>query len=1018
MADEKISHIPDHQLLRCIGSGSYGEVWLARSITGAYRAVKMVCRKTFEHARPFDREFTGILKFEPISRTHAGLVQILHVGRNDPAGYFFYIMELGDDQMTADRIDPDRYVPKTLSTELTRRGRIPVEECIQIGALLSSALEHLHSHELIHRDIKPSNIIFMNGVPKLADIGLVAGAAEAQSFVGTEGFIPPEGPGTAQADLYSLGKVLYEASTGKDRLEFPELPDDLAEMPDMDGLLRLNEVILKACDTDVRKRYQTAHQLRVDLEQLRQGRRLQVSGSLSHNLPVQLTSFIGRQKEMAEVNRLLRNTRLLTLTGTGGCGKTRLALEVAAGLLEEFPDGVWLAELAPQSDPALVPQTVASVLGIREEPRRPLLATLSDDLRPKQLLLLLDNCEHLIGACAQFAEALLKACPHVKILATSREGLDIPGELTWTVPSLSVPGARPGHDISLPASELAQYEAVQLFVDRAAAGQPKFALTDQTAPAVAQICCRLDGIPLAIELAAARTRALTTDQIAARLDDRFLLLTQGKRTELPRHQTLRAVIDWSYDLLSDAERALFLRLSVFAGGWALEAAEAVCAGDGIEQAEVLDLLTHLVDKSLVIAEAAGKAERYRMLETVQRYSHDRLMGSGRMEATRNQHLKFFLGLAEQAQSELRGGQQKAWLDRLETEHDNLRAALAWALETEPVAGLKLAGSLSRFWEVRGYFSEVRQWLERALAQASQVPAEARAGALESAGFLAWRQTDHQRALGLLEECLRLNRELGNEQGVAKALRMLGNVASDQGNNERAWALYEEALVLARKAGDKWNIWALLNNLGIVELQLGDYPRASALYQESLAISKELGDKLGVAYALGNLGEVAHDQRDYAKARDYYEQSLDIARGLGDKYLVGLILNNLGEVARAQGDLERAGALNTESLTIARELGNKKGIAATLEGLANVAGAQGQAGCAAKLFGAAEALREAIGVPMEPSKRAEHDRIVAAVRSALGEDAIAAAWAEGRAMTLEQAIAYALGASPSGTSLKS
>ena len=427
--------------------------------------------------------------------------------------------------------------------------------------------------------------------------------------------------------------------------------------------------------------------------------------SLPNNLPRQLTSFIGREREMAEVRRLLSTTRLLTLTGSGGCGKTRLALQVAADLVEAFAEGVWFVDLAPLSDPALVPQTVAATLRVREEPGRPILITLSEYLQPRHLLLVLDNCEHLVGACAELAQALLRACPHLQILATSREPLRIGGETTWRVPSLSLPDL-----LRLPLVEsLAEYEAVRLFTDRAEVVLPGFLVTDQNALAVAQVCHRLDGIPLAIELAATRVKVLPVHQIAARLDDRFRLLTGGSRTALPRQQTLRAVMDWSYILLSEKERTLLRRLSVFAGGWTLDAAEAVCSGNRIETVEVLDLLAQLVDRSLVAVDREDAEARYRLLDTVRQYAREKLQDSGEETEVHGRHREWFLDLAERTEPELLGPEQGVWLARLEAEHDNLRAALTWSQQEEEggEAGLRLAGALGRFWWMRGHLTEGR-----------------------------------------------------------------------------------------------------------------------------------------------------------------------------------------------------------------------------------------------------------------------------------------------------------------------
>jgi predicted ATPase len=428
-----------------------------------------------------------------------------------------------------------------------------------------------------------------------------------------------------------------------------------------------------------------------------------------HNLPIQLTSFIGRTREIAEVKRLLSTARLVTLTGAGGAGKTRLALQAVADMVESHPDGVWLAEFAPIADPALVSKTVASALNVPEQPGRDLTETLVDALQPKALLLILDNCEHLLAGCSDLAAALLRKCRQVRILATSREALGVTGETLWRVPSLSMPENI--HRLPRP-EELVLYEAVRLFVDRAAATTPGFTITSENASAVALVCQRLDGIPLAIELAAARVKALAVHQIAARLADQFRLLTGGSRTALPRQQTLRGAMDWSHDLLSGTERILLRRLSAFSGGWGLEAAEFVCAGEGVEATVILDLLTSLVDKSLVLAETQHSEVRFRLLEIVRQYSRDRLEESGEAREARSRHLGWHLRLAEEAAPLLRGPHERIWLERLETEHGNLRSALEWnRRETDTERGLRLAAALRRFWEMHGHFTEGRRWLE-------------------------------------------------------------------------------------------------------------------------------------------------------------------------------------------------------------------------------------------------------------------------------------------------------------------
>ncbi len=689
-----------------------------------------------------------------------------------------------------------------------------------------------------------------------------------------------------------------------------------------------------------------------------------------NNLPVQLTSFIGREQEQAEVRRLLSATRLLTLTGSGGAGKTRLALQVAADVTKGYPDGVWLAELAPIADPALVPKTVASALGVPEQPGRDMTETLVDALRPKALLLVLDNCEHLLAACADLAAALLRACPQVLILATSREGLGVPGETVWRVPSLSLPD-----DVHhLPSSvDLVLYDAVRLFVDRAVVTTPGFAVTNQNAPAVAQVCKRLDGIPLAIELAAARVKVLAVEQIAARLDDRFRLLTGGSRTVLPRHQTLQAAMDWSYHLLSEPERMLLRRLSVFTGGWTLEAAEAVSSGNGVETDKILDLLTSLVDKSLVLAETQRGEARHRLLETVRQYGRDRLGEAHEAAIVRRRHRDWYLRLAEEAEPNLRGPEQLAWLERLETEHDNFRAALEWSTtESDGAeATVRLAGALYWFWFVRGYWTEARRWLDTALARGTDASPFVLPKTIAAAVYFAWRLGDHARATALGEQGLALCRRLGDQKHAASLLIWLGISALRQGNDDRARALYEESLHSSRALGDTWLTALALSQLGILASHLSDHEEASRLLTESLALMK----------------------------------------ALGDRYMIAYILSIQGGAARRQGDTEQAAARYVESLVLSRPFVEWWTSGRSLEGLAWVASVKGHLQKAARLFGAAEVVRETVGDYITVLARPTHESCVASVRAGMGDAAFSAAWAEGRAMTLEQAIEYALTVEP-------
>jgi non-specific serine/threonine protein kinase len=720
-----------------------------------------------------------------------------------------------------------------------------------------------------------------------------------------------------------------------------------------------------------------------------------------HNLPIPLTSFIGRVGEQVQVRQLLTTTRLLTLTGPGGCGKSRLALVVATDQAPDYPDGAWLVELATLTGPALLPQAVATTLDIREEPQRPLVATLTSALQSRVLLLVLDNCEHLVEACALLAQTLLSACPHLQILVTSREALGLVGETVWPVPSLSLPDSR----LLPPVDRLGQVEAIQLFVERARAALPTFALTDENAPAVTQVCHRLDGMPLAIELAAARVKLLTVQQIAARLDDRFKLLTASSRASIPRHQTLRAAIDWSYDLLSEQERVLFRRLAVFEGGFTLEATEVVCTGRGIEVGEILDLLSHLVDKSLIVVmQQQDREARYRLLETIRQYGRDKWLGTGETEIVRQQHATYYLALAEQAELKLQGQEQLAWLDRLEVEHDNLGAALRWSQADE--IGLRLAGALGLFWYLHGHWNEGRGWLEGILTQVlDRTPA--RAKALMSSGMLAHYQGDYEQAVLLLEESLALYRELGDKGGSARSLYELGHIASDQGHYEQAASFLGDSVMLFRQAADKWGAALSLCVLGWVTYCLDDFELAARFCQESLALSREHGQSRGVAWSLYCMGSVAISRGDYEQAVTLCEESLTLFRQMGYKDGIAWSLQALGYVALFQGNNGQAVSRFVESLGLRRELGDKVRIAHCLAGLAGAAGMQGRLAQATRLFGAAAAQLDTIGASFNPAGRAAYDRNVVAVRALLDEVAFEASWAEGQAMSQEQAIVEAL-----------
>jgi predicted ATPase/class 3 adenylate cyclase len=740
-----------------------------------------------------------------------------------------------------------------------------------------------------------------------------------------------------------------------------------------------------------------------------------------HNLPIQLTNFIGRAREMAEVQRLLAGTRLLALTGPGGTGKTRLSLQVAAEVLTAFADGVWLVELAPLADPALVVQTVAAVFDLRPPPGVTPLNAVTDYLRAKQQLLLLDNCEHLVEACAQLADHLLRACPRLKIIASSREALGIAGETNYRVPSLSLPDPQ-----AVDPQSLIQSEAAQLFVDRALAAQPRFKVTAQNSPAIAQICGRLDGIPLALELAAARVKVFTPEQIATRLDDRFRLLTGGSRTALPRQQTLRALIDWSHDLLPEPERALLRRLSVFAGGWALEAADAICAGGQgsagiLLPADVIDALTRLVDKSLVVVDenVPGGEARYRLLETIRQYARDRLLESGESALVRDRHLDWFVCLAEEAEPGLRGSEALSWLVRLTLEQENLRAALAWGLEHRPEDALAIAGNLQAFWAKDMGLSGGRDWVQKTLERTAALPPAdgegaarrllRRARGLTAACLLAMNQGFANEAHALSAEAVALARASGDRSLLAYALSF--GVAADtlRGDLPSARAAGEESLVLARDLGEMPFLVMCLAQLALVSAQQAD---SGARQQYVSELRQLLGQTRLLLVGLPIfliMGMEEHIHGDLDSARSYFQEAVRAARQINNPYMEQAAQSELAHIVRQTGDLPQAKDLYRQTLLKWANLGHRAAIAHDLECVAFIARAEDLPERAARLLGAAEALREAIGAPMADYERAEYDTETTQLRAALDPARLEMAWGAGRASTMEQAIEYALGA---------
>ena len=762
-----------------------------------------------------------------------------------------------------------------------------------------------------------------------------------------------------------------------------------------------------------------------------------------HNLPIELTSFIGRDQEIDEVRRLLDSARAVTLTGIGGAGKTRLSLRVAADVVETIPDGVWQVRLEGISDPAHVVMATAIILGVPEQGGRPVLETLVDQLRSKSLLIVLDNCEHVVAACAEMAERLLGAAPGLKVLATSREPLRIAGEIVFQVPPLTLPS---GLAHQKPA-DLSGFAAIRLFVDRARAAVSSFTLTEQNAPAIVQICRQLDGIPLAIELAAARVRVLPVDQISARLDDRFRLLIGGARTALPRQQALRATLDWSYDLLSAPEQLLLRRCGVFAGGFTLEAAEAVCAGDGLDRLEILDLVAGLADKSLLVPSERRGSARYRLLETVRQYALTRLDEAGERRDAALRHFSFYAALAEVGNIFTQERfDQLTWLDAMDDEHDNVRAALGWSAGEDPGAALRLVQAVCFFWLVRGHLQEGRDWTDRVLAANRDRPSGRLGRAHYVACLLARRRGDLAAATAHADESVRLALEHGDTVGLvlaqgmqawiiamredfARGARMIGEVLAaarathhqeviadvlqaigfmnrQRGQSQDAATAFRESIAIRNKTGNLWANAISRHNLALIARREGDYDRAVGLHIETRSVFEQLGDRGGLASTENSLGLIALTRGDYEAARRSFEQALPLFRDLGDKGGVALAMLSLSRVALHTGEIGRASELCRESLAMRREMGDRRGEAESLDWLAAIEAAHGAPLRAARLWGAAEALRETIGISLPPADREERDRGVSVARVAAGEAPFAAAWSEGRNTPIDNILADA------------
>ena len=736
--------------------------------------------------------------------------------------------------------------------------------------------------------------------------------------------------------------------------------------------------------------------------------------TVNHNLPLGLTSFIGRERELTDIKARLENTHLLTLVGPGGTGKPRLSLQTGGESLPAFKDGVWLVELAPLADAALIPQTVATVFGLRESPGRLLLDLIIDYLRNKQLLMILDNCEHLIDACARLADQLLRICPNLTILASSREALGINGETVYRVPSLSLPELA---DIT--SESILECESVQLFVDRASAASPNFQFTDGNASSVAQICLRLDGIPLALELAAARVRVLSVEQIAERLDDRFRLLTGGSRTALPRQQTLRALIDWSYDLLTDSEKALFRRLAVFVGGWTLEAAEAVCAGDGIEAYEVLDLLTEIVDKSLVQVDESEEAIRYQCLETIRQYAREKLLETDEAIGVRNRHLDYYIEYASQMEKDYLNPYQYDIIDKMRLENDNIRSALSWAVENNVEKAARLLSLSSTFWPwvMMGNTSEVRERCSTILARLDfmlgEPPGQSndllklKARILNRSSQALMNMGNHQASRAAAEESIQLARESDDLFTLVEALGSLGHCALYAGDPQGAFDAANEGIEIGERLDAKRElIWALDALTHIYHLQ-GKDDEVYKNVTKMNGILNKAGFPADSVYTNEFMIDQAVKRGDMEEAERYMKAAMEIIEARRDNYMLATMQSMFAHALRGHGDLDKAIFYYRRTIRLWQDRGHRAAVAHQLECFGLIAMAQEQPARAIKLFSAAEALREVSSSVRTPDEQKEFDDAKSSLQSHMNENQFNSLWAEGRSITIEQAIEFAI-----------
>jgi predicted ATPase len=1010
-----------YQILSPLGAGGMGEVYCARDTRlGRNVAIKVLPERLSQVPdlrQRLEQEARTISKL-----SHPNICTLHDIGHHDRVD--FLVLEFVEG--------------KTLRQVLTA-GLLPFRKVIPIAVQVAEGLAKAHETGIVHRDLKPENLMVSQELVKILDFGLaklsletdelsdvcttIANQSEPGRVVGTIQYMSPEQasgrPLDFRSDQFSFGLVLYEMVTGKRafqrRTQAETLLAIMREEPQPIGSLNpevpppLCWVVERCLAKEPEKRYFSTRDLVRDLVAIRDrlsDLQMNRTGARPSNLPISSGAFVGRDKELAAAKELLlrKEVRLVTVTGPGGIGKSRLALEVAREVMEHFSSGVYFVPLAAVSDPDSIPLVIAQTLGVRETGGQPQLETLKDFFQNSldaPMLLLIDNFEHLVATAPVLAE-LLAVAPRLKLIVTSRAALHIYDEHEFPVPPLALPDAK-----SLPSLDaLSRYSAISLFIQRAVAVKPDFKLTEENAAAVAEICSRLDGLPLAIELAAARTKLLSPSAMRTRLASRLQLLTGGARDLPARQQTLRQAIDWSHDLLNEPEQKLFRRLSVFVGGCTLEAVESVCDTKQDLGLDVLDGIASMVDKSLVrqIEQADGEP-RFVMLETIREYALGKMAESGEESQTRRAHAAYCLVLAEEGAAEDSGANKTEWLNRFELEHGNFRIALEWLTETGQAEwGLRLGAALFRFWEMREYLAEGRYQLGKILKlEGAAAPTTARLRVLFAAGVFAAEQGDFISSDSLLQESLAIGRLLQDKRSIAVSINALAVNARDRGNLPESRSLFEESLELWRELRDALAVARGLSNLANVAKLQEDYSQARALYDECLALFQQLGDKTGFAWALNHQGDVAHDQGDSEAARSLYEQSLAAFRELGDRWGIAGSLADLGNLAREQSDYRASDFLYRESIGLFQELEHKRGIARLLESFACSAAAQSESERSLRLAGAAAALRQSIGAPLTAAEQAKLERALDPARQALDTTKSRSSWLEGWVMPVEKAI---------------